>query len=91
MKVLITGGAGYIGSILTEHLLARGDQVHAIDSLDHGDHSLFQFCANKNYQFTKGDARRQIPGEDADKSRGNGSDCANDRRCIFGAHSISSA
>ena len=57
MKVLITGGAGYIGSILTEHLLARGDQVHAIDSLDHGDHSLFQFCANKNYQFTKGDAR----------------------------------
>lgn len=57
MKVLITGGAGYIGSVLTEHLLARGDRVHAIDTLDHGDHSLFQFCANKNYQFTKGDAR----------------------------------
>jgi len=57
MKVLITGGAGYIGSILTEHLLARGDKVHVIDSLIHGDHSLFHFCANPNYEFTRGDVR----------------------------------
>ena len=57
MKVLITGGAGYIGSILSEHLLAAGHQVHALDSLIHGDHSLFHFCANPNYQFTRGDAR----------------------------------
>ncbi len=57
MKVLITGGAGYIGSILTEHLLARGDRVHVIDSLIHGDHSLFHFCANPNYEFTRGDVR----------------------------------
>jgi nucleoside-diphosphate-sugar epimerase len=57
MKVLITGGAGYIGSILTEHLLAAGHRVHAVDSLIHGDHSLFHFCANPNYEFTRGDAR----------------------------------
>jgi len=57
MKILITGGAGYIGSILTEHLLARGDQVHVVDSLTNGDHCLFQFCADPNYQFTRGDAR----------------------------------
>lgn len=57
MKILITGGAGYIGSVLTEHLLARGDQVHVVDSLANGDHCLFQFCANRNYEFTRGDAR----------------------------------
>ncbi|MCH2113951.1 MAG: NAD(P)-dependent oxidoreductase [Pirellulales bacterium] len=57
MKVLITGGAGYIGSVLTEHLLARGDQVHTIDNLTWGEHCLFQFCANPNFQFTKGDVR----------------------------------
>jgi nucleoside-diphosphate-sugar epimerase len=57
MKVLITGGAGYIGSILTEQLLARGDKVHVVDSLMHGDHCLFQLCANPNFEFTKGDVR----------------------------------
>ena len=57
MKVAITGGAGYIGSILTEHLLARGDKVHVLDSLMWGDHCQFQFCANKDYEFTYGDAR----------------------------------
>lgn len=55
--VLITGGAGYIGSILTEHLLARGDKVTAVDTLMYGDHCLFQFCENPNYQFVFGDAR----------------------------------
>lgn len=32
MKVLITGGAGFIGSHLTDRLLARGDEVLAIDN-----------------------------------------------------------
>jgi nucleoside-diphosphate-sugar epimerase len=55
--VLITGGAGYIGSILTEHLLRRGDTVTAVDTLMYGDHCLFQFCENPNYEFVRGDAR----------------------------------
>lgn len=56
-RVLITGGAGYIGSILTEHLLARGYAVTAVDNLLHGEQSLFHFCANPNFDFVLGDAR----------------------------------
>jgi len=55
--VLITGGAGYVGSILTEHLLRRGDKVTAVDTLMYGDHCLFQFCEDPNYEFVFGDAR----------------------------------
>lgn len=55
--VLITGGAGYVGSILTEHLLRRGDKVTAVDTLMYGDHCLLQFCENPDYEFVFGDAR----------------------------------
>lgn len=55
--VLITGSAGYIGSILTEHLLAAGFSVIGLDRLIHSDHCLFQFCANPNFSFVRGDAR----------------------------------
>ena len=34
MKVLITGGAGFIGAALAHRLLDRGDSVHAIDTLN---------------------------------------------------------
>jgi nucleoside-diphosphate-sugar epimerase len=36
MKILITGGAGFIGSHLAEQLLARGDEVHILDDLSTG-------------------------------------------------------
>jgi UDP-glucose 4-epimerase len=36
MRVLITGGAGFVGSYLAEALLARGDEVHALDNLSTG-------------------------------------------------------
>jgi len=36
MRVLITGAAGYIGSIVTEHLMASGCEVLAVDNLSHG-------------------------------------------------------
>src|SRR6266540_1699961 len=38
MKVLITGGAGYIGRVLTKHLLHREDQVRVLDSMIYGNH-----------------------------------------------------
>jgi len=58
-RVLITGGAGYLGSIMTEHLLARGYQVTVLDNLMYGEQSLFHFCSNPNFDFVYGDARNE--------------------------------
>lgn len=56
-SVLITGGAGYIGSILTEHLLAAGYRVVVVDNLMYGEQNLGHLCANPNFEFVFGDAR----------------------------------
>jgi len=56
-SVLITGGAGYLGSVLCEHLLDSGYKVTVLDNLIHGQHSLFHFCANPKFEFVRGDAR----------------------------------
>jgi nucleoside-diphosphate-sugar epimerase len=55
--VLVTGGAGYLGSVLCEHLLTANYRVTVLDSLIYGQHSLFHLCANPNFQFVYGDAR----------------------------------
>ena len=39
MRVLVTGGAGFIGSHLTDAFLARGDEVLVVDDLSHGRHA----------------------------------------------------
>lgn len=57
VNVLITGGAGYIGSVLCEHLLDAGHHVTVIDSLAYGQNSLFHLCANPRFEFIRGDAR----------------------------------
>lgn len=56
-RVLITGGAGYLGSILIEHLLDANFQVTVVDNLLYRQNSLFHFCANPNFEFVFGDAR----------------------------------
>ena len=56
-RVLVTGGAGYLGSILCEHLLGAGCQVTVLDKLLYGQHSLFHLCANPRFEFVWGDAR----------------------------------
>jgi nucleoside-diphosphate-sugar epimerase len=56
-RVLVTGGAGYIGSVLCEHLLDRGHEVTVLDNVMYGTHSLLQFCANPRFRFELGDAR----------------------------------
>jgi nucleoside-diphosphate-sugar epimerase len=55
--VLVTGGAGYVGSILCERLLAAGHRVTAVDSLIFGEQNLFHLCANPAFEFIRGDAR----------------------------------
>lgn len=59
LNVLITGGAGYLGSILTEHLLDKGFQVTVLDNLMYGEQNLFHLCANPKFNFVFGDARNE--------------------------------
>lgn len=56
-KVLITGGAGYLGSVLTEVLLSKGYKVTVLDSLVYKQLSLTQFCHNQNFNLVVGDVR----------------------------------
>lgn len=59
MRVLVTGGLGYLGSILCEHLLDAGHHVLAADNLMYGQgqQGLFHLCANSRFKFAKGDVR----------------------------------
>ena len=56
-KVLITGGAGYLGSTLTEVLLSKGYKVTVLDNLVYKQLSLTSFCHNKNFELIVGDVR----------------------------------
>ncbi len=56
-KVLVTGAAGYLGSILCEHLLDAGHSVTGLDNLLYAQRSLFHLCANPGFDFVFGDAR----------------------------------
>ncbi len=60
MKILITGAAGYIGSILCPTLLDAGHSVTVLDSFRHDSQqalSLAACCANPNFNLVRGDAR----------------------------------
>lgn len=57
MKILVTGGAGYIGSILVPELLNKGHEVIVVDNLMYGQTSLLDCCNNKNLSIIRGDAR----------------------------------
>lgn len=58
-KVLITGGAGYLGSILTELLLKEGYKVTVLDNILYKQLSLNGFCYNKNFNLITDDVRNE--------------------------------
>jgi UDP-glucose 4-epimerase len=57
LKVLVTGAAGYIGSIVVGELLAAGYSVVALDSFSTGKNALLPFCLFPTFTFIKGDIR----------------------------------
>lgn len=55
MKVLVTGGAGYIGSHLVDNFLSRGDSVSVIDNLFTGsERNIAHLAGNNNFIFIEG-------------------------------------
>lgn len=56
-KILITGGAGYIGSVLTEELLKAGHRVRVLDNFMHGQTSLAHLMHLDELEVVRGDTR----------------------------------
>lgn len=59
MKILITGGAGYLGSVITGKMLEKGYQVTVLDKLIFNQTSLLQYTSNPYFKFIHGDVRNE--------------------------------
>ena len=65
-RILITGGAGYIGSVLFPELLKKGYKVRIIDNIRYNSTPiLFQSMMNPDFEFIKGDIRDREALKDA--------------------------
>ena len=57
MKILVTGGAGYIGSVLTPELLSNGHKVTVVDNFMYEQNSLAHVCYLPSLEIVRGDVR----------------------------------
>ncbi|TBR24073.1 NAD(P)-dependent oxidoreductase [bacterium] len=57
MKILVTGGAGYIGAVLVPELLKAGHAVTVLDNLMFKQAPLLECCADERFSFVRGDCR----------------------------------
>jgi nucleoside-diphosphate-sugar epimerase len=55
MKILVTGGGGYMGSVASHVLLQQGHEIFAVDSLKFGGDSVLALGLNKDFHFIQGD------------------------------------
>ncbi len=58
-NILVTGGAGYIGSVLVPALLAQGHKVTVLDNFYFNQLSLMDCCPNPGFKIIRGDAREE--------------------------------
>jgi len=59
MKIVITGGAGYLGSVLTPELLKLGHEVTVVDAFLFRQTSLSECCAYDTFSVVRGDCRQE--------------------------------
>lgn len=81
MRILVTGGAGYIGSVLVPMLLGEGYEVTVLDNFMYSQPSLLNCCHNKKLTIIRGDARDEWLMAGPMKSV----DCIIPLACIVGA------
>ena len=65
MRILVTGGAGYVGSVLATELLQVGHFVRVFDALMFGGESLLSIYNHPNFEFIRGDGRNSKETADA--------------------------
>lgn len=58
-KILVTGGAGYIGSVLVPMLLQEGHEVTVLDNFYFNQSTLLECCMDPNFHVVRGDARKE--------------------------------
>ena len=59
IRILVTGGAGYIGSVLTRRLLDEGYEVTVLDNFMYDQTSLLDCCESSHFQIVRGDCRNE--------------------------------
>ncbi len=70
-RIVVTGGAGYVGCVLVPHLLAEGYRVHVVDNLRFGGEGLLPNFIHPNFSFAEADVtdaarvRKELAGADA--------------------------